>query len=267
METYWHRLCANLPSSLAAEGRKLAKATGHRPPINRYLRLWDLIRPYDLRAEGLALLSEGTRLWPRAISIKLELAKLYLAQGDGRRVTSLLSLAEAQKDPACGWVALKGALLCGKVQWVAILASSLAIAKLDKSAAEQQALDLCQLERWQDAETLIRRHHGLPAAEPATSLTPGRMPANAPRPKAPRPKKPTEGHPLAEAFSRCVSVDAASVPEQLQGQLLDPLLDHSREPTQPTACPPDQDSLGSGETVTRIAVVKKLLAAAAKENG
>lgn len=183
MDTYWHRLCQNLPPSLASEGRQLLKSTGLRPPVGRYLRLWQLIKPLGHLAEGLALLTEGTRLWPRAISLKLELARLYLDQGDGRRVTKLLSVADAQKDPACGLVVLKAALLSGKVEWVRALAPSLAIAKLDKSEAERDCLALCHKEYWQDAADLIRRHYGLPPApapargEPPPAAQPTRMPA------------------------------------------------------------------------------------------
>lgn len=206
METYWHRLCQNLPPALAAEGRSLAKGTGLRPSVNRYHKLWELLKPLGKQAEGLALLNEGIRLWPRATSLKLELAQLYLAHGDGQRVTTLLSLAEAQKDPACGWVAVKGALLCGKVEWVRLLSGSLAIAKLDKSATERECLEFCRLEQWQEAAGRVRVHHGLPEPQNGRQLSPPAQPMNRPMPIGEAQKSVAEQQAFA-SFHGCFNVD------------------------------------------------------------
>lgn len=269
MDTYWHRLCKNLPPSLAGEGRKLLKATGQRPPVARYMRLWQLIKPQGQIAEGLALLTEGSRLWPRALSLKLELARLYLDQGDGRRVTMLLSLADAQKDPACGWVVLKGALLCGKVEWLRVLAPSLVIAKLDKSAAEQECLALCRQEHWQDAADAVRRHHGLPPAP--------LRPPPPPSPSAPaQPSEPAHGD--FGAFAACRGADVANLsewlaaedPQQLAWQKGEDRLTSAGRATLDAQTPQeDQSAAGpKSEAATkpladpRAVLVKRLLAAA-----
>lgn len=160
METYWHRLCRSLPQT--ADTRALRKATGPRPAASSYHRLLELIP--GRAAEGFALLSEGVRLWPEAKSLKVELAKMYIVQGDGARVAAILPLVEAQRDPACGWLAMQGALLTMPlgVEKLRLLAPSLAIQKLDKSKAEAECLNHCLAERWQDAATVLRRHLGLP---------------------------------------------------------------------------------------------------------
>lgn len=250
MDTYWHRLCKNLPATIATEGRALLAGAGQRPAVSRYLKLWQLVKPLGLMAEGLALLTEGTRLWPRANSIKLELARLYLDQGDGRRVTQLLSVADAQKDPACGLVVLKGALLCGKVEWVRVLAPSLALAKLDKAPAEEQCLALCHRGYWQDAADLVRRHHGLPAADPLQKAPKRQAAERLSEQGSERGSERAQGLSADDdgsfrAFEGCRSADLASLGDWL-------------------AQPEDQAWQGEQDQLSspRAILVKKLLAAA-----
>lgn len=181
METYWHRLCRSLPQTSYPDALPLAKATGRRPSVSSYHKLWEMIRPSGKTAEGLALLSEACRLWPKATSLKVELATLHLDQGDGRQVTQLISIAEAQKDPACGWLVLKAALLCNKTEWVRVLSSSLAIAKLDKAKLEERCLEYCGEQLWQEAADCVRRHHGLPLIPATDSLAPSRPSSQQPR--------------------------------------------------------------------------------------
>lgn len=176
METYWHRLSRSLPQTV--ETRQLRKATGPRPAASSYHRLLELIpgRP----AEGFALLNEGVRLWPEAKSLKAELAKMYIAQGDGARVAAILPLAVAQRDPTCGWLVMQGALLTTPlgVEKLRLLAPSLAIQKLDKSKAEGECLSHCLAERWQDAAILLRRHLGLAGGSSSGRIeSPGDAPA------------------------------------------------------------------------------------------
>lgn len=272
METYWHRLCRSLPQT--ADTRQLRKATGPRPAASSYHRLLELIP--GRTAEGLALISEGVRLWPQAKSLKAEWARMYIAQGDGARVAAILPLAEAQRDPACGWLAMQGALLTTPigVEKLRLLAPSLAIQKLDKSKAEAECLSQCLAERWQDAATVLRRHLGLSEGSSPTEsqVAPAARRGASVEEASRREGSPEADGPFAE-FRGCFGADL----DQLRAWLSHPEV-ASREgawyPAQPPPglLPPDHrkspelepsiEREPSARKGGRKALVAKLLAAA-----